>query len=181
LPGSSPYEAVANFLRPLQLAVSCVTDAVLRPSPGGYDEKSGPHSITWPDFPPHLRQQAPGDGLYLSVAHYYRIVEDATAQGPFRVRSAGYSYILHDVQGHELFAFQWHPQSSSHVTRPHLHLGVGLGVTGAMPKLHVPTGRVALEQVIRLAIDLDALPIRDDWEAILDASEADFVRWRSWA
>jgi hypothetical protein len=49
-------------------------------------------------------------------------------------------------------------------------------------KLHLPTGRVSIEAVIRFLIeDLEVAPLRDDWRAVLDRHEDLFRQTRSWA
>ena len=49
-------------------------------------------------------------------------------------------------------------------------------------RLHPPTGRVSVEAVVRFLIeDLDVVPRRDDWGAILDRHEEAFRRSRTWA
>lgn len=150
-------------------------------SPRGIDPSFGPHSVSIAqETPPRLRCSQ--REIYLAVAHQYRIIEDdPTTRGPWRVRSVGYSYILHGEEGKELFAYQWHPNSPSPVRTPHVHIGTALGLTDpVLPKLHMPTGRVSLEQVIRLAVELGAEPIRSDWEEVLRKSEESFIQWRSW-
>jgi hypothetical protein len=82
-------------------------------------------------------------------------------------------YVLR-VEEAKHFAFHWHPDGKSDVTWPHLHVY-------EERKLHVPTGRVAIEQIVRLAIDLGAPPIRDDWEDVLARSLSRFQDWRTWA
>jgi hypothetical protein len=50
-----------------------------------------------------------------------------------------------------------------------------------LTKLHIPTGRVSVEAVVRLAIEeFDVVPQRDDWEAVITASEDAFDRYREW-
>lgn len=150
-------------------------------SPRGHDpDAPNAHSLSILETPPPPLK---GDReLYLSVAHFYRIVEEPGPRGPWRVQTAGYSYIIHGEEGHELFAYQWQPHGRSPVTTPHLHLGSGLDAPDTqLPKVHLPTGRVSIEEVIRLAIELGAAPLREDWEEVLKTTEDAFVRWRTWA
>lgn len=65
--------------------------------------------------------------------------------------------------------------------RPHLHVGAAMGPNAAtILGGHVPTGRVAMEDVLRLLIELGVQPRRDDWQAVLDETQSAFERWRSW-
>ena len=50
----------------------------------------------------------------------------------------------------------------------------------ALVTAHVPTGRVALQDVLRLAItDLGTRPQRDDWRQILDETQSAYEMARS--
>jgi hypothetical protein len=44
-----------------------------------------------------------------------------------------------------------------------------------------PTGHVALEQVLRLAVaELGVKPLRTDWSEVLGGTQTAFEEWRSW-
>jgi len=87
----------------------------------------------------------------------------------WQARIVAYQYALLDRDGREYLAYHWHPDGSSHVTEPHLHLGPAAQVGVAeMAAAHLPTGPVSLALVARLAIDgLGARPLRADWPAVL--------------
>lgn len=77
----------------------------------------------------------------------------------------------------EFLAFHWHPQSR--VSWPHLH--VRAGVEPALATAHIPTGRVPLEDIVRMLIDdLGARPLRDDWRDVLALTRATFEQERTW-
>ena len=121
--------------------------------------------------------------MWLALVHGYWIIGNETGpRGPWRVQTSGYSYILHAEGGHELLAFQWHPIGPSAVTTPHVHLSYGLGIQRTeFMGIHVPTGRVAAEDVLRMLIrDLSIKARRADWEAVLEDTQSKFVEWRSW-
>lgn len=177
--GRTPALAVASFTGPLQRSLSCVTDAVLDVG-GGYHPAGGPHAATLAGgLPVPL---AGGENLSLVVALQYRIVEESGASGAWKVSISAYAYRLLDPDEAELLAYHWHPSGRSAMTFPHLHLGsAGVGPGGALLRAHLPTGRVALEEVIRLAIvDLGAQPRRADWSEVLVESQKIFERWRTW-
>lgn len=97
------------------------------------------------------------------------------------MQTVAYAYRL-DAPAGELIAYHWHPQGRSTVTSPHLHLGAGaeLGF-GRLQGAHVPTGRIAIEDVLRLSIDeLAVRPLRDDWRDILEPAQAGCAAWRRW-
>ncbi len=178
--GRSPADAVHAYSEPLRRALSCLTDAVLIVS--GYYPREEAHVAALAEgrYVP-----LPGASqLSLAIAQHYRIVEtDDPERGPWKVHTAAYWYSLGDEQGQEVLAYHWHPDGRSRITWPHLHLGhLALGGGGPLTsRAHLPTGRVAVEQVLRLAIEeLRVEPRRDDWQAVLTEAEAAFERWRTW-
>ena len=111
----------------------------------------------------------------------YRIVEAPGEWGPFKVKTTAYQYAIDDEKEKELFAFQWHPDSK--IKFPHLHLGSSAKIAEkTLKKLHLPTGRIALEQVLRLAVeDLGIKPLNRRWDAILSEAQQRFEKWRTWS
>ena len=92
------------------------------------------------------------------------------------VRTGAYLYAIDSEEtGSEVFAWHWHPVGASWCKWPHLHAPHGLGD-------HLPTGRTALEQIVRwLIAEVGIEPRRDDWTEILEVDEADYRQRRSWA
>ena len=146
----------------------------------GYHIADEPHVVTLGrGRPVRLR----GDGrVSLSLIHAYRIIEDPGPRGPYRCSTASYYYGLDDEDGREVFVFQWHPAGRSPVTWPHLHLGAGAEVGRLdVANAHLPTGRVALEEVLRLAIDeLGVEPLRSNWREVLDETQGAYEAGRTW-
>lgn len=177
--GRSPHEAFRNFLDPLQRAVSCVTRDVIYHQ-GGHFPHPVPHVLTLGKA--RLVKLAGRGGIHLSMIMHYRLVPAEGERGPWKVSTVAYYYNLHDAGGKEIISYQWHPESRSSATNPHLHLGAGALVGHAeLAKAHLPTGRVALEDVIRIAItDLGADPLRPDWQEVLAESQRAFEDWRTW-
>ena len=47
---------------------------------------------------------------------------------------------------------------------------------------HFPTGRVSVEEFLRLVIDAFEVKVRRrDWPAVLQQTQAAFSKWRTWA
>lgn len=176
--GRTPHEAVREFVRPLQLALSCVTSEVLRA--GGYHVADEPHALTLErGLPVRLR----GEGrLSLTLDHHFRIVEDPGARGPYKCSTTSYLYGLDDPDGREVLSYQWHPGGRSPVTWPHLHLGAAAEVgRSELARAHLPTGRVSIEELLRLAItELGVEPLRDDWREVLERTQGAYETWRTW-
>lgn len=179
--GRNHYQAVQAFLKPLRRATACVTKSVLVAS--GNDPAENPHAVTFPTGP------APLDGphrLHLHVAHHYRVVPAEGTAGPWRVHTAAYYYHLlgPNEQGalREILLFHWHPEGASAVTAPHAHVPAYRQPID-LSAVHLPTPRVSLELVLRLAIEnLGAVPLKPQrqWRRVLGATEEVFERWRTW-
>jgi len=87
------------------------------------------------------------------------------------VTTAAYRYAITDEQDRELFIWHWEPEGRGNRRAPHMHIKHGLGVTtdiqlpaasgvgegsyGSIdvPGLHIPTGRILVEDVARFLIE----------------------------
>ncbi len=191
--GKTETEAVKNYVAPLQRVVSCATKAVLDVSGGTY-ASDRPHALTFGDA---LPQKLKGANVYLAITQRYRVIreEEDPDRGPWRVTIDQYVYTLSALPGRDkserpetLLSYQWHPHPRAKYNYPHLHLGPASGIGSSAhaaarltDKSHVPTGRVAVEDVIRFAItQLNVEPLRDDWEQVLDEAQKRHERYRSW-
>ncbi len=76
--------------------------------------------------------------------------------------------------------FRQPPQPDYPYPLAHLHVNGALASVGrALPKLHVPTGRVPLELALwHLIAEWDVKPKRDDWRELLQESIDGFERRR---
>jgi hypothetical protein len=129
--------------------------------------------------------------LFLTVGQNIRIVktEPRDPRGPFKVTTIRYLYALSTSDQQVVLSFHWAPEAGEEdqpvgeggtpITFGHLHVGPAL--IGSDPpirpkdlhKAHIPTGRVSLEAVIRLAIEeFGITPRRSDWQTILTTSLA---------
>jgi len=169
-----PAAAVRAFLDPLGRALSCVTDAVLRAT--SY-EPVGPHGLVLHGgLPVRLR----GARFALTVAMRYRVVPADGERGSWKVTITAYQYGLLDESTRELLAYHWHPGAGEEgraVAFPHLHVRVLAPAAGRLRRAHLPTGQVALEDVLRLLVrDLGVTPRRRDWAAVLAKTRTAFER-----
>jgi hypothetical protein len=166
LRGSTYADAIADFVRPLQVALSCVTPQVLTQS--GRARVDSPRALALS----HGRSALlPGIGrLALKVTYRYRVDD---CRGTWNVETLGYEYALLDREGREIVAYHWHPMTGpSTMKAPHLHLGPAAVVGHKMlARAHLPTGVVALQDILVLAIsELGVKPRRRDWARILRAN-----------
>ncbi len=105
--------------------------------------------------------------LTLAVSEHYLIV-DAPDDG-WQVQRAAYFYAVGRQDTGELLAFHWHPRGKSPIETPHLHVRANIQIGERwLGKVHLPTGYVAIEDMVRLVIqELSAEPLREDWEALV--------------
>lgn len=147
---------------------------------GGYYASPTPHPLTLMDGLPV--ELGGGTGLTVQVSQQYRVIENPDPQEPWQVRTVAYHYTLGETDGHEILSYQWHPNVRGSVSFPHLHLqyGAQLG-RSEFEKAHLPTGRVALEDFVRLTInDFSVAPIKEEWEQVLQEGRREFDSDRSW-
>jgi hypothetical protein len=160
---------------------------------------------TSPGAMPHIISLGPQPTLlpgpaqiHLSVHHHYRVVQPASGR-PWRTSTAAYLYALHDEHGRENIAYHWHPSlaGQDRIAYPHLHVGPGAvnfalldaaqrsrqhnALRPEFHRLHLPTRRIALEEVIRLTIEqFHAVPAHSRWDDVLQQGTTRFEATRTW-
>ena len=108
----------------------------------------------------------------LGVRLWYRIFEDRTRHEPWSVITEGYDYKVQERSGQTILTFYLHAARGYLVTYPLLHVG-GRTSPVELSKVHVPTGRITLPAVVRMAItELGVEPLRGDWGEVLERAEA---------
>jgi hypothetical protein len=166
LPAGSAAEAAEGQRARIAQALSCLTRSHVISS-GLHLPAVQPRAVVLSDGDAvALRGNA---GLTLSVAEHFSLAQ--VTDGWSTVRTA-YFIELGQRGGDELLAFHWHPVGASRVRTPHLHVGAEVRIGSRwLPKVHVPTGAVALQDVLTLCIEeLEVEPIRDDWRVVLERS-----------
>lgn len=137
-------------------------------------------AFTAPDPTLRLRTSS-GDWLYLRATQRFHYADHPDYPGERKVVTDDYAYTLsEDDAGTELFSWQWHPGLWSD---PHVHVGRGHPDHGGLAKLHIPTGRIAFEEVLKFAIieyDLITPVDRDTALAQLDETLRRFRAFRQW-
>lgn len=179
--GRTPQEAVAGFLAPLKAVVGCITSEgfVTR-----YSERDGYQLAAsfQDDFAIVTRRN--GQSLKLEFAHGYTLSQVQGERGLWTASTTEYIYEVADESDALIATFHWHPVSrlaGDEMRWPHVH-AYGARDNLTLHKLHLPTGRVSVEAVVRFLIeDLEVVPRRDDWHDVLDRHEEAFRRSRTWA
>lgn len=182
--GDTPYEAFENFRRPLQRAFSCVDrEAHVWALVGtnGYGPSQS-HALA-----PNTGEPVMLSGerrIRLASLFAYRIEKAQGERDPWKARTTAYYHVLEDEDGREILAYHWHPsQGSTQSFFPHLHIGTGIGASlGEVHKYHIPTGRIAVEDVLRLAItEFGVESQRADWKEVLGEAQEAYEAWRTWS
>lgn len=176
MPGRTPAEAVAAFLDPFKVALSCVAQAKITLSPGGRGTLGQVHAWTINDG----TGADIGYGLRLTATMRYEIV--STEPHGYRATTHAYLYAIH-APAAELVSAHWHPVGSSPVKFAHWHVGgAALADDGVFtPRAHLPSARVSFETFVKFAIsELGVKPNVPDWSERLKVSEEAFRQHRTW-
>jgi hypothetical protein len=169
--GKNKREAVDNFAGCLRESLSCISDSYLLV----YQQSANIFKIFY-------EQPVPLDsteGLYLfSVVQICSAQED-TKYGGFKAKTRNYSYTLIRVpsrgETEEVLSYHWHPEDSA-LREPHLHLG-------SIPRVHFPTSRISLEDVIEMLIKYYGIMPKlahSEWRRILEKNKRAFDQMATW-
>lgn len=175
--GRSPREAVTRFVAPIQKAVGCfigggkVTADSFEPDAEGVLTLNGAKAT-------YLSRAKKGSHrISVSITMRYRIVrDDDQTRGPWKVSTIGWIYdLLEDDR--RILAFHWHPVSKSHILIPHLHVESSV----RFKNRHIPTGRILIEDVLALAVELGVAPRNQKaWQRVTSRNRAAFLRGATW-
>lgn len=185
-PAKTPAAARKRYVRFIQLPLTCLTKAiwVVGPSPEGGDDLSLLLSAD-----PILLRRKDGPRLLFSASQRFELIENPRYEGEWKASTLAYIYEvkLHpeDIESDddvELIGWHWHPRTTPDRPEPHMHVRTEYApLDGQLAKVHLPTGRVAFEEVIRfLFCELDVVPERDDWEKVIGETEQRFKEFRTW-
>lgn len=134
-----------------------------------------------------LKTERGNPDLLLRIKHDYTIVDSGTRGNRYEAVTASYVYRILDLHEREILAFHWHPDGVSQVRHPHLHLTSRTKPVEiddpanpdrepeqiAFAAMHIATGLVPVEHVIRLLIEeFKVVPLRPEWDDILNENAA---------
>ena len=169
--GNTRNAAVKAFTKPIQDALVCFVDGKVTADTYDTDSEG---VLTFNRATP---TRLPGSvRIHITISMRYRVVRAPDeARGPWKVSTTGWIYDVLDRDEARIVAYHWHPISDSHAKHPHMH------VTELGDKRHFPTGRVLIEDVLQLAVDLGAKP-RDEtkWSEIAERNRSNFALAATW-
>lgn len=131
--------------------------------------------------PVRLRSTSGQRSMLLQIGIDFIVSESGSSTATFGVSVVSYLYRVLDREEREILAFHWHPTGLSNITDPHLHLSGRLNPIDMgrdqeplpLADMHLPTGFVTLEDVVRLLItEFGITPRRADWDGILRENRA---------
>lgn len=183
MPGRNRAEAYRTFVEPIQAAVACLGPAKIIGTPNARSAEPG-EICQWTlnGDEGMLRRQ-----LRLRARMRFGYVDrggdsKVPAAERWKVTTLGYMYQI-EVAGERAFDYHWHPESAL-VQFPHMHAQRAIlrqdGVITS--RAHLPSGRVALESVVRMLItEMGWPPAVSDWDQRLTLSESVFRLYSSWS
>ena len=187
MPGRTPNDALEAYTSTIQESLGFIVQGRLTRESDPASLEPAVHFLSL-----NFNRPTPLNGfaeLFLRVLQNYQLIDTGEpGQHRYKVVTLGYQYSLETVERREVLIYQWSPEGTGRTTRPHLHVGrrllresIEVGDRSVrLPKLHVPTGRVAIEDVVRFAIaELGVTPRRVDWKEVLDRNQLAFEEWKS--
>jgi hypothetical protein len=170
------YEALNAYCEEIQKIVSCITNEVWY---GSSSERDRLNFSVGDGFFRVARE----DNTYLYI-DINQEIEDPKTTGT--VTTKYYLYSIADADGKDLVGFHFHPDlTEDPILYPHIHAYANQDpryLSLNLHRKHIPSGRVALEDVIRWLIsELKVKPLRKNWDDVLTKAKARFLEIRSWS
>ncbi|MCZ6780719.1 MAG: hypothetical protein O7C73_03625 [Nitrospirae bacterium] len=113
------------------------------------------------------------ENIWITIIMGFRVQEASGELGRWKVKTTSYYYYIGNGSG-ELVGYHWHAETTPHIWFPHIH------VRGKFKDVHLPTGRISIEEVLRLAINDFKVKATSDWEKVLLDNQRRFEKYRAW-
>jgi hypothetical protein len=169
-------DAVDALLTRLRRTAGCITDQPII-APATRESRERREAVFVPRAEPvRLRTESGNRIVLFQIGIDLVVSQTGRPTDDYDITIASYLYRILDREEREILAFHWHPTGLSNVTDPHLHLSSRLNPIDMgrnqeplpLVGMHIPTGFVTLEDVVRLlTIEFGITPHRDDWDALL--------------
>lgn len=176
-------KAYERYVTSMQAAVGCITHSRFVGATPRQVRLNATETLSLNRGDPVPLASAKGR-LTFSAGQRFRIVQDLdAANGPYLVIIVQYWYQFALSNDREVLTYHWTPETEGPGERryPHLHVGSsmldpdGPYLPDTFSKLHIPTGQVPIEAIVRFAIEgLGVPPIPRDWKERLLKGEAAF-------
>ena len=160
--GRTPADAFRPFRQSIQDAIACFAHTRVT----GNTQEPGEIGVLTVNHGKPLLLNATDCQIEVTCSIRYTIRQTSSNQsGSWRVSTVGYVHSVH-LDGELAVEFYWHPDDGSNVWYPHIHprlAGSGRDRGG----IHIPSGRVLVEDVLTFAHERGAVPLKDEWENIV--------------
>jgi hypothetical protein len=178
VPTNKGHQALNDYTSVIQRIVSCITEAVCYCYPNAQRRQS----LAWASKGYLKLTCEDGSHLYVDINQE---VDDPVPENRDRVSTKYYLYSIADSEMSDLVGFHYHPElNEDPVLYPHVHAYANKDdryLSLGLHRRHIPSGRVALEDVVHWLIDeLKVKPLRDDWESVLSEAKAHFKHNQTW-
>ncbi len=169
--GRAEKEAFGNFRDMVQEAVSCFATARVIGSTKELDERGTLTANSGAEVPLTSAEQPIAIAFFI----HYTI---RRINGQCKVSTDGY---VHNVllDGELAVEFHWHPSEGTRVWFPHVHPRFA-GSGRDRGKMHIPSGRILIEDVLIFAHERGAQPRRADWEEIVTRNKERIAKELTW-
>lgn len=178
LPTRTKAKALDRYKSVLQKSLTCLSPTLIWNTAAAERGERGEFVLLLSDSPLRLNRLE-SEPLYFTATQNFHMEKDHRFTGEWKVKTDRYEYTLSFSPNlsPELLAWHWHPGSKP---EPHLHAHLE-GPDPRLDKVHLPTGRVAFEEIVRCLIqDLEVRPARQNWENVLRDTETRFKTYRTW-
>ncbi len=178
------HQAIQKYTGELQKIVSCVVNEVCYVFPTGQDRLSLAWSSGTPlESGPLRLKRNDGQSLFVDINQQ---VDNPSVTKSDTITTKYYLYSILDEERRDLIGFHYHPElDDDPVSYPHIHVYADADERFSffdLHRRHIPSGRVALEDVIEwLIAELDVIAIRKDWPEVLEGTREHFKEVRTWS
>lgn len=173
--GRTPAKAFREFRESVQEAIACFAHTGVT----GTTQQPGEIGILTVNRGKPLSLDATDRQIEIACSIKYTIRRASSGQsGSWRVSTVSYVHSV-SLDGKSAVDFHWHPDDGSNVWYPHIHpyfLGSGRDQGG----MHIPSGRVLVEDVLIFAHERGAIPLKDEWEGIVSRIKKRVAQEATW-
>ena len=173
--GRKPADAFREFRESIQEAIACFAHTGVT----GTSQTPGEIGILTVNRGNPLSLKTTGCQIEITCSIRYTILQTGNrGSDNWRVSTVSYVHTV-ALDGDLSVAFHWHPDDGSDVWYPHIHpffLGSGRDQGG----IHIPSGRVLVEDVLIFAHERGAVPLKDDWQKVVSRIKGRVAQKATW-
>lgn len=120
-----------------------------------------------------------GDTIFLAATQSFRMRRH---KGQWKCSTEEYIYNITDEEDPRkyMFAWHWHPNQWPDT---HMHVNAQLSNGMKLDGRHIPTARIAFEEVLRFLIaECEVEPAKEtaEWRTVLDETQERYEKFRTW-